>query len=75
MSEATFRPAPPVPTETPWPVPERAPLAVPRAGRLGLAEAAELVAGWDLDGAFHPSWDLRIAEAQRGAGLGPAAVR
>ena len=66
----------------------------------GPAEAAELVAGWDLDGpstrawwlerdgrvvgllkvedlgsAWDPSWDLRIAEGHRGAGLGTAAVR
>ena len=68
--------------------------------RLGPAAAAELVAGWDVDGGSRawwlerdgrvvgllrvddldgsggdPSWDLRIAEEQRGAGLGTAAVR
>jgi RimJ/RimL family protein N-acetyltransferase len=68
--------------------------------RLGPAEAAEMVAGWDLDGSASrawwlerdgqvvgllrvddldswgdPSWDLRIAEGHRGAGLGTAAVR
>jgi RimJ/RimL family protein N-acetyltransferase len=29
----------------------------------------------DLDAAWDPSWDLRIAEGHRGAGLGTAAVR
>jgi hypothetical protein len=75
MSEATFRPVTGADrdalarflSEHHWRFHVRA--------RLGLAEAAELVAGWDLDGAFHPSWDLRIAEAQRGAGQGTAAVR
>jgi RimJ/RimL family protein N-acetyltransferase len=67
---------------------------------LGPAEAAELVAGWDLDGpstrawwlerdgrvvgllrvddlgsAWDPSWDLRIAEDHRRAGVGTATVR
>ena len=67
--------------------------------RLGPAQAAELVAGWerdadsrawwlerdgqvvgllrveDLDSWGDPSWDLRIAEGHRGAGIGTAAVR
>jgi RimJ/RimL family protein N-acetyltransferase len=100
MSEPTYRPA----TEADrdelarflsahqWPFHARA--------RLSLAEAAEVVAGWDLDGgstrawwlerdgqvvgllrvddlgsSWDPSWDLRIAEAHRGAGIGTATVR
>jgi RimJ/RimL family protein N-acetyltransferase len=68
--------------------------------RVGPAEAAEMVAAWDLDGGDSrawwleldgqvvgllrvedldtwgdPSWDLRIAEGHRGAGIGTAAVR
>ena len=67
--------------------------------RLDPAEAAEVVAGWDLEGQSRawwlerdgrvvgllrvddldtwgdPSWDLRVAEGHRGAGLGTAAVR
>ena len=42
---------------------------------LGPAEAAEMVAGWDLDTWGDPSWDLRIAEGHRGAGIGTTAVR
>ena len=68
--------------------------------RVGPAEAAEMVASWDLGGGDSrawwleldgqvvgllrvedldtwgdPSWDLRVAEGHRGAGIGTAAVR
>jgi RimJ/RimL family protein N-acetyltransferase len=100
MSEPTYRPVTGADREALarflsehlWPFHVRA--------RLSPAEAAELVAGWDLDGpaerawwlerdgqvagllrvedldgGWDPSWDLRIAEDHRGAGLGTAAVR
>jgi RimJ/RimL family protein N-acetyltransferase len=100
MSESTYRPVTGADgdalarflSEHHWPFHARA--------RLGPAEAAELVAGWDLDGpgssawwlerdgqvvgllrvedldaGWDPSWDLRIAEGHRGAGIGTAAVR
>ena len=65
MSESTYRPVTGADgdalarflSEHHWPFHARA--------RLGPAEAAELVAGWDL----------RIAEGHRGAGIGTAAVR
>jgi RimJ/RimL family protein N-acetyltransferase len=99
MSEPTYRPVTGADhealarflSEHPWPFHTRA--------RLSSAEAAELVAGWDLDGpgerawwlerdgqvvgllrvedldgGWDPSWDLRIAEGHRGAGVGTAAV-
>jgi RimJ/RimL family protein N-acetyltransferase len=100
MSEPTYRPVTGADREAlarflsehRWPFHTRA--------RLSPAEAAALVAGWDLDGSserawwlerdrqvvgllrvedldggWDPSWDLRIAEGHRGAGVGTAAVR